>query len=67
MLAGLVAVQVGKRPVDLLGSQGSPLEDLLLDAAILSTVRALEGAEAESLEGEIRRKRLRWSMMQYVR
>jgi hypothetical protein len=55
-LAGAIALQIGRRPTELLGMSESPYEDLLLDSAILSKVIP-KSKEDMSLADEIREKR----------
>ncbi|RLF68065.1 MAG: hypothetical protein DRN26_00530 [Thermoplasmata archaeon] len=57
-MAGALALRIGKRPTELLRISESPLEDLLLDAAIIAQVTA-EQEEPGSLKEEIKRKRRR--------
>jgi len=57
-LAGVLALQVGKRPTEILGLSESPIEDLLLDVAILEKVLP---KETKSLTEEIMEKRRRWA------
>lgn len=51
----MVGKEIGKRPCELLGVRESTLEDLLLDAAILS--QSSEAEEDNSLAADIERKR----------
>ena len=71
LLAGALALRLGRRPSELLGLEGNGLSDLLLDAAIIKAVDELTEAETEdeerkmlTLSEEIERKRrkmiLRW-------
>ena len=72
LLAGALALRLGKRPSELLGFDGNGLSDLLLDAAIIKAVDELsevETAEEEkkvrSLTEEIERKRRRMMLRWY--
>ena len=56
-LAGALALQLGKRPTELLGISESPYEDLLLDLAIINKV--LPNQEERLLKDEIAEKRKR--------
>ena len=68
MIAGNLALQLHKRPTELLGINWSPYENLLIDAEIIA--RALEEARVSSEEdreqikpsllSEIKAKRRRW-------
>jgi hypothetical protein len=64
-LAGAIALQLGKRPTELLRISESPYEDLLLDSAILSRVIP-KSKEGMSLADEIREKRRKLAF-RYIR
>jgi len=68
LIAGNLALQLHKRPTELLGIDWSPYENLLIDAEIM--IRAFEEAKISSEEddeeakpsllSEIKAKRRRW-------
>jgi len=57
-LAGAVSLRIGIRPTELLGFHESKVEDLFLDAAILS--KSVPN-ESNSLTDDIIRKRGKWA------